>query len=279
MMTRILSSLLVIFTLSAGALARGESRLDILPSLGASDYVELRARDLDRSFHIHVRKPQDYDESNQDYPTIYLLDGDILFPIFGAYHYLLQYDEPSIPEAIIVGISYGAFGAENGNRRGIDYATPPLEDGDPQGGAAAFQRFLKFELIPHVEKTYRSDPDRRILVGQSRGGHFVLFSAYTDPELFWARIASNPSFEPNKEFFFAGETLPDPTNAKLFLASGERDIPAFRADAEAWARQWTGGVDAPWRLQAVTIDSGTHAAEIVDVYQRGLRWIFSDAPR
>ena len=264
-----------VFTAMLMALAPASAdRLDHLAGL-QGDYINLDSKTLQRSFHIYVRLPLDYDETKTDYPVVYLLDGDIAFPMIGAYHYLLQVDEPDIPEAIIVGISYGSFDPANGNFRAIDYSTPPLEDGDPFGGAFAYQQFLKTELIPYVEKNYRANPNRRIIMGQSRGGHFALYSAYTNPDLFWGRIISNPALYPNKDLFFAGETRPDPSNARIYFSSGGNDLPHLRKDALRWFAQWSDD-PAPWDLKTETIENGTHAARYVDVYRNGMKWLFAD---
>nr|WP_262422850.1 esterase family protein [Brevundimonas denitrificans] len=107
------------------------------------------------------------------------------------------------------------------NRRNIDFQSPG--EGVEQAGAEAFQRFLKAELLPRIEANYRSDPQRRVLFGQSRGGAFVLYSAVTDPDLFWGRIASNPSITPGIESLL--EPAAEATRADLgvVVTSGTRD--------------------------------------------------------
>ena len=281
-MGRAVFAFLFLFAVSFTSTAHAE-RIEHLAALKDTRYAEINSKEVDRSFHIHVRLPDDYDETKGPYPTVYLLDGDITFPMIAAYHYLLQFDEPDIPEAIIVGIAYGTYDPKEGNYRATDYSTPPLpkeyrggvDKGRNQGGAAAFQRFLKFELIPHIEKNYRAASNRRILMGQSRGGHFVLFNAYDDPELFWGRIASNPPLTPNREFFFAGENLPSRTSTSLFFASAENDWPKLRKDALDWFALWPDGVEPPWRLEARTMPDSTHAAGFVNVYRDAMRWLFS----
>ncbi|MBK6704261.1 MAG: hypothetical protein IPG56_11235 [Caulobacteraceae bacterium] len=51
---------------------------------------------------------------------------------------------------------------------------------------------LRDELIPIIEGRYRADPQRRVLVGQSRGASFVLHSALTEPDLFGAASPATP---------------------------------------------------------------------------------------
>lgn len=248
--------------------------LDHLPAL-KGDYFELRSDIVGRPYHIYVRLPADYAATDKTYPTVYLLDGDSLFPMLGALHLFLTYDEP-VPEAIIVGIAYGAFDPAV-NKRDVDFRAPPLDDGDPKGGAARFQRFLGEELIPEIERRFRSDPQRRVLVGQSHGGQFVLYSALTAPDLFWGRIASNPSVKPNREVFYGKARAATRRDLKLFYASGSRDREHLRAEALHWSAAWEAR-KKPFALRFETIDGGTHAASIAEVYRRGMIWLSQNAP-
>ncbi|MBY0422838.1 MAG: hypothetical protein K2Q06_11085 [Parvularculaceae bacterium] len=246
--------------------------LEHLPAL-AGDYFEIQSAVVGRPYHIYVRLPADYAKTDRLYPTVYLLDGDSLFPMLGALHLFLTYDEKT-PEAIIVGIAYGAFDPAI-NKRDVDFRAPPGDDGDKAGGAARFQRFLGAELIPEIEKRYRSDRAERVLVGQSHGGQFVLYSALTAPDMFRGRIASNPSMKPNVEFFYGAADRPKRHDLKLFFASGSRDREHLRAEALKWSASWADR-EKPWALRFETIEGGTHAASIPEVYRRGMLWLFED---
>jgi hypothetical protein len=58
----------------------------------------------------------------------------------------------------------------------------------PLGRGDAFLAFLRDELIPKVERDYRTAPFR-MLAGHSRSGVFVLYSLIAEPALFDARFA------------------------------------------------------------------------------------------
>lgn len=246
-------------------------RLDHLPALNDPDHHVFTSETLGRPFHVYVRLPYDYDEA-KDYPVVYLLDGDVLFPLIGAYQLLLEFDEP-VPEVIIVGIAYGGLGRENGNYRGTDYSAP---GGEREGVADQYQRFLSDELLPFVEERYPADPARRIIFGQSRGAHFVLYTALTQPTLFWGHIASNPSLQPNKAFFFEDHGHPPSTASNLFFSSGSRDWERLRTEAREWFDHWSGKADTPWRLKTVTLEGETHAAGVTNVYRAAMKWLFAD---
>jgi uncharacterized protein len=61
----------------------------------------------------------------------------------------------------------------------------------PTSDAGNFLQFIKEELISIVEKEYRADPSRRILVGHSCGGLFGVFALFEAPGLFDTLIKSS----------------------------------------------------------------------------------------
>lgn len=264
MLRALLTAVLLLVSACASA---PQSRTDAVPTLPAleGDYFRIDSAVLRRPLHIHVRLPDLYETATESYPTVYLTDGDSLFPMLSPTHLFLGYDE-HVPEAILVGIAYGTFG--DGNMRHIDYT--PAPDGD----AAAYQRFLAEELIPEIERRYRSDASRRVLVGQSRGGTFVLYSAMSAPDMFWGRIVSNAVYRP-RDVFYGAPAAATRDDLRLFVASGERDRPDLRAMAVEWfayadAREW------PWELRTETIQNGTHAASMGETYRRGMVWLFRE---
>lgn len=246
----------------APAPPRPSAPLAYLPAL-AGDYFPLASRETGTTYHIYIRYPETYAQDPQRrYPIVYLLDGDSVFPYLAPHHLFLTYDD-KVPEAIMVGIAYGAFGEANGNRRRVDF-------GD---GAAAFHAFLKRELLPAVEARVRGDPTRRILVGQSLGGGFALYSAYSDPSLFWGRIASNPSFQSHRQLVLGPPPAAAGADVRLAIASGTRDRPAIRAATLEWfeahARR-----PGNWQFRRLEMQDGTHAADLPNAYRRALHWLF-----
>jgi predicted alpha/beta superfamily hydrolase len=214
--------------------ATQSSETQATPTLAAlqGGYFRLDSRELNRPIHIYVSLPERYaEQADRTYPTIYIADGDSLFPMLAPTHLFLTYDEP-VPPAILVGIAYGTFG--DGNMRHVDFRQP---------GAAVYQRMLRDELIPVIEGRYRTDPERRVLVGQSRGASFVLHSALTEPDLFWGRIASNAAYTERDALW--GEPAPATRrDLRLFVASGSQD-------------------------------NGTHAASMGEAYRQGMLWLFA----
>lgn len=247
--------------------------LDYLPAL-KGDYFQVASEATDLNYHIYVRLPEGYNAADESrYPVIYLLDGDSLFPLLAPTHLFLTYDE-KLPEAVVVGISYGGF-TPSINKRNIDFSAPAPDAAPGENGAPRFLSFLRDELLPKVESRYNVDPSKRVLLGQSRGGYFVLWSALEAPDLFWGRIASNPSLTPGRSRFFSEAAPHSRNDLKLFLASGSRDTEMRKRNATEWAKTWQARSGAPWQVNLSVIEGGTHAASIGEAYRQGMLWLFS----
>ena len=174
----------------------------IFSSLSAFAQSDTKQQRADYSVHTHtfksavlneqrtvvVQLPKSYQsEPNKVYPVIYRLDGAGNIPLASAVIERLQNDNRA-PEVIIVAI-------ENTNRLRDMYPTVNKEPQGPVGeggGAAKFLAFFEQELIPLVNKNYRTH-DFRVIAGASAGGVFALYTLQANPELFQAHIAYSPA--------------------------------------------------------------------------------------
>lgn len=247
--------------------------LNFLPAI-SGDYFPIRSTATGRTYHIYVRLPEGYTANNiASYPVIYLLDGDSLYPLLAPTHLFLTYDE-KLPEAILVGIAYGGFDPSI-NKRNIDFTGPGSDVSSAEAGAPKFAAFLKGELIPAIENRYRTNPSRRVLLGQSRGGYFVLWSAMEDPDLFWGRIASNAGMRSGRASLFSTPAPYLLNDLRVAVASGSRDSELNQRYAQEWTSAWSNG-GAPWAVKFFPIQGGTHAASIGEVYRQTMLWLFED---
>ncbi len=138
------------------------------------------------SFFILVSVPDGYYSNANNYPVLYVLDGDIAFGMAASVARYLQIGE-NIPELIVVGISYGSLTKSAAKKRRRDYR--PTET----GGAENFLIFVNEELMPFVDANYRTIPDNSTINGYSLGGLFVLYTLFTRPESFDNYIIGSPN--------------------------------------------------------------------------------------
>ena len=136
---------------------------------------------------VIVHLPASYTQrKDRRYPVVYVLDGTSQDGHTAETAARLARGGV-MPEVIIVGVPN-----TRGNRPRDQ--TPPFIRLDvekldsPRGSADRFLAFLKTELIPYVDRDYRTT-SFRVLAGNSRGGLLVVYSLLVDPDLFNARFA------------------------------------------------------------------------------------------
>ena len=173
--------------------------LSLLATVGtahASDGAPLVGRltsaALGEMREFSVRLPANYArEPHARYPVIYVLDGPPLDADTAEGAARLA-GSGLAPHLIVVGIPNMQRGG-----RARDFLPPSLSfqrrDGRPfTGGADRFLRFLRDELVPRIEREYRTTAPR-LLVGHSLGAIFVCYSLGAAPAFFDGRFAHSPA--------------------------------------------------------------------------------------
>jgi predicted alpha/beta superfamily hydrolase len=243
-----------------------------MQGLGDTKTHRIVYKPLDQTYYVYVRLPNEYDPKKQ-YPTIYLLDGGYTFPMLASYYQYLKFSE-EVPEMIVVGISYGTDEREAGNQRSRDF-TALSKEREYWGGAGKFSDFFRSTLFPLVEKTYGSDPNKRIVFGQSLGGQYALYAAQAETGLFWGHIASNPALHRNLEYFLKTQPVKE-KRVRLYVSSGSNDEPAFFKPAQDWVKHWSQQTVPEWSLKTEILEGQTHFSAAPEAFRRGLVWILKE---
>ena len=152
---------------SAGAAVKSQDNV-----FGQSFTIDSKALSEPRDIQIYL--PQGYESSDKRYPVLYIVDGQRLFlhgvslqQTFTSANFELS------PDFIVVGIN-------NSYPKRFGYLMHP-----------AFREFVAQELVPHIDKHYRTS-NERLLYGWEVGGGFVMQTLINKPELFDAYIAASP---------------------------------------------------------------------------------------
>jgi len=159
--------------------------------------VQLQSNILKESKSLLISKPAGYDSGMYRYPVLYLLDAETHFHYASGIADFLTKDD-RMPNMLLVGVVSGDMA-----RRTHDLTPPSTAETDNRfspgnGGADVFLSFIADELIPFVDKTYRTRP-YRLLIGHSFGGLFGVYALITKPTLFNAYIVADPSLYWNNE--------------------------------------------------------------------------------
>ncbi|TMP40135.1 esterase [Pseudoalteromonas citrea] len=153
----------------------------------------------DKTYDLYIRLPKGYHSGKKRYPVMVLNDTGYSIPTASGIVHLMEGRD--IEEVILVGISY-AHDEDPLISRTRDY-TPTFvpnykwghsDEAQAQSGQSLkYIHFIKHDVLPLVEKTYRINPKKRIFVGHSYGGLLGNQILLTDPTLFQFYILGSPS--------------------------------------------------------------------------------------
>ena len=184
---RIFGVLLVIYAVSfvgPRAMAQAEGT-DVV--IGQS--LTMTSKILNREVTVLISVPDGYNVSSTNYPVLYDLNSFLFTYACGTAELLAR--TSNIPNMIVVGVP----ALEGG------YVPTPFEErGENPSGADLSIKFLKEELIPFVEKNYRTNTFR-ISYGHSVGGLFTMYTLFNHPDMFTAYIAGSPWFQTNNQYW------------------------------------------------------------------------------
>jgi predicted alpha/beta superfamily hydrolase len=182
--------------------------------LGTSQQIHSAALSEDR--RVNIVLPSSYSiEASKRYPVLYLIDGGVdqdLVHIAGVLQLNSAWGRSQ--EAILVGI------ATKDRRREL---TGPVSDAEllkkypTAGSSAKFRSFIRDEVKPFVERTYRTNGYDAV-IGESLAGLFILDTYLNEPQLFEAYGAISPSLWWDKE------KIPSGASAKLGAAQSARGL-------------------------------------------------------
>jgi predicted alpha/beta superfamily hydrolase len=125
---------------------------------------------IGENYTLYVLRTTAYDTSRVQLPVLYMTDGDWNMTVVMNCFSMLRQDY-NTREPLIVGIGYGA--AKNKRFRDLD----------PESGGPAFLKFIENEVMPFIEKKYRTTKEKAIY-GYSMGGMFTTYVLFNRPDLF-----------------------------------------------------------------------------------------------
>jgi predicted alpha/beta superfamily hydrolase len=202
---------------------------------------------MGKDYQLYMSFPKSYSTKDTiSYPVLYILDGAPAFPIITGTHKTMSLGN-EIEEVIIVGIGSGLNLPSWLINRTYDYTTSvdtasssniEKQYGFPEGtlksgGADKLLESIKTEIIPLVDKNYKTNTDRGIM-GHSLGGLFTAYCLIHSDGYFTRFGISSPSFWWDNEQLLNKASTELTTNktweippTKVFICVGENEGPSM----------------------------------------------------
>lgn len=215
----VLAILFTTFSMFAQSTITIEHKEDII----IGEHISFLSEILDETKEINIYLPLNYSEDTTlNYPVIYVLDGAIdedFIHISG----LVQFGSASwvnlVPNSIVVGIV-------NKDRQ-HDFTFPSqnkkqLKKMPTSGGSEKYIQFLKNELLPLINETYRVS-DVKTVIGQSLGGLLATEILFINPDLFDNYIIISPSLWWDNASLLETEIAKFQSQKRIYIAIGNED--------------------------------------------------------
>jgi predicted alpha/beta superfamily hydrolase len=154
-----------------------------------------------RTYQLSVAVPQGYHVSDQWYQVVYVLDGDVLDGMAASLTTPAHWSW-AVPELIVVSIGYAVDNFEQwAEIKGRDFSLPDpalhnLADSVPSA-PRLFLQALADDIVPFIDRSYRTAPNDRCLYGYSRAGFFVLYALFNRPGLFQRYLSGSGVWAPS----------------------------------------------------------------------------------
>lgn len=185
------------------------------------DVIEINSKILNEDRTLNIFLPISYNpDSTNSYPVIYLLDGSIDEDIIHMAG-VVQFNSFSwinrMPECIVVGI------ANIDRQRDFTFPTRNEKDKDDfptTGKSSLFISFIKNELMPFIDQTYRTSGVNTIS-GQSFGGLLATEILFTQPEMFDNYLIVSPSLWWDDESILNCKIESKLQDQRVFIAVGK----------------------------------------------------------
>ena len=182
-------------------------------------YETIQSSKLGESREIKIQLPRGYD-ANQDkkYPLFIVLDGDYLFEaVAGNTDYYAYWED--MPGAIVVGI--------NQFDKRYDDCIYSEQNSLPIDSGSNFFEFIGIELLPYIEKKYKTT-NFRVAVGHGETANFINYFLLKPQPLFKGYIAVSPELAPKMINYLPEVLSKIPSKTFYYLANTNNDSSSIK---------------------------------------------------
>lgn len=223
-MKRLILSLICLLFLSEKLLAQDNES----PHLTPNTFTHTLTSSIvaNQIYKLSVALPDSYhSNTNNEYPIIFVLDGQWNFTLVKDISGKLAYDG-MIPQVITVGITWGGENDDPSILRFRDFLRPEIPFLPMSGGADLFLTALTEELVPFVQQNYRTN-GKKVLLGTSLGGLFTTFAMVEKKNFFDGYLSIAGSFFADgiyiEEKLFQMSRSDELKGVRSFMAVGSLD--------------------------------------------------------
>lgn len=184
---------------------------------------------LSETQNIWVQLPEDFNDTTA-YGVLYVLDADGHFAYMTTYvSYLSKSFANVIPKMIVVGIR-----SKSPAYRYKNFTPESDNQGADRGGADVFLTFLCDELVPEINRRFKTT-STRVLAGHSLAGLITVYAMVKKPDVFTHLIAASPSIGYSNSVIL-NEHLPKHKNTltkqRFYFSVADNDLKDYKTNTD-----------------------------------------------
>ncbi len=261
---------LLIFTLCFSSNFVRAQKIDTA-ILKIADLKVIHSKLLNQDRKIFIYKPKTDIYPETPLPVLYMMDGESIAMVAGIVDFSINNGD--FPPMIIVGIANYEDERIN-DLSPVHLTTNQYFTTSKSGGGELFLKFVKDEVIPFVNKEYKTSKEK-ILFGHSLGGLMSAYSLLMYPELFNSYVSVSPSIWWENNFLLQKADslfkIKSYKNKNIFICDGTEDpnhIVVRKFDSLLQKNKQSG-----LEHKYLTYDNETHNSQLVKATQDGIRFI------
>ena len=247
-------------------------------------------------YHLQISLPQHYSSNDSiHYPVLYLLDGGLAFPVAHAARTSMDMFG-GLENVIIIGIEYEWEQSLTPwfiNRtkdytptKDISFEKNPAylktfaipEGGLSTGAADVFLNVIRKEIIPFIDRQYKTSSDRGIS-GHSFGGLFAGYCLFSATDLFNKFGINSPSFWwDNMQMFKLEKTFSEHHRSlpvQVFMSVGSLEGKSMTPVMTAFADSLKSRNYKDLTLSTYIFDNENHMSVVPAMVSRTLRVLYA----
>jgi predicted alpha/beta superfamily hydrolase len=183
---------------------------------------------LNTTKKIWIYLPIHYSHEKENYPVLYMHDGQNLFDNETSFAGEWNVDETldSLKAKVIV------IGIAHGNEKRLEELTPYNNNEYGGGKGDDYLDFIVNTLKPYIDKNYRtkSGAKHTAIMGSSLGGLISYYAALKHPTIFGNAILFSPAFWINKDSVASLTKKTKTINSNLYFLCGDSESEAMVSD-------------------------------------------------
>ena len=237
---------------------------------------------LNRKRKIWVYLPPDYDDSQENYPVLYMHDAQNLFDTKTSYAGEWNVDETLNSLFYETGFKMIVVGIENaGDKRMNEYSPwTNAQYGEAEG--EAYVNFIVNNLKPYVDKTFRtlSDDENTAIMGSSMGGLISFYATLKYPEVFGKAGIYSPSFWYSNNSYELANQQGSLSDTKMYFLAGDNESETMVANMDKMTNLMVASGFESENIKKKVVVGGQHNEKLWrDNFEETIIWLFPEAKK